>query len=42
MRDSDKELSVISILVLISTLVREERSNWRDIYDESEGAKYGV
>ena len=40
MRDGDKELSVISILMLISTLMREERSNGRDIYGEEERTKY--
>jgi hypothetical protein len=32
-------LSVISILVLINTHVREDGSNWGDIDDEEERAK---
>ena len=40
MRDSDKELNVISILMLFNTLMREERSVCRDIYGEEERAEY--
>ena len=29
-------------MVLINTLMGEERSNKRDIYGEEEGAKYGA
>jgi hypothetical protein len=28
--------------MLTNTLVREERSNWRDIYGEKERAEYGA
>ena len=39
MRDRDEELSVISILVLIDTHMREDGSNWGYIDGEEERAK---
>jgi len=35
-------LSVISVLMLISTAVREERNDWGDIYNEKKRAKDGA
>jgi hypothetical protein len=38
MRDRNKELSVISVLMLINTLLGEKRSDWGDIYGEKKRA----
>jgi len=38
LKDRDRELSVISILMLVSTPVREERSDWGDTYGERKRA----
>jgi hypothetical protein len=40
-RGRDEELRVISILMVINTQMREERSNWRDVYGEKKRPKYG-
>jgi len=32
-------LSIVCILMLVSTPVREERSDWRDMYGEKKRAK---
>jgi hypothetical protein len=42
LRDRDKELGVVRVLMLVNTMVREERSDWGDIYGEQKRATYGA